>query len=444
MIIPSYINDIINKLNDSEYSAFLVGGCVRDSIIGRKTNDYDIATNATPTEMLEIFKNYTTTTCGIKHGTVCVIIDKKFIEITTFRKEIGYDDNRHPDKVIFANTIEEDLARRDFTINALAYNKETGIIDIFDGEKDITKGVIKCVGNPEERFSEDSLRILRCIRFASQLGFSIEEETENAMLKCKDKLKFLSKERILAELEKTLLGDYVVDTLLKHKEILFEIIPKLRDIDGLEQNSPYHIYNVYEHTLRTLPHLPKDGVLRLAMLFHDIGKSVTYSEDEYGVGHFYNHGRKGKIIADDILKSLKVSNKNRLLILELIKYHSDTLTDKKPNIKKWLSIFGKENFEKFLKIRYSDCMAKEEQTSIQNSEELVKIRKVFREIIDNKECYSVKQLDIDGNDIKSLDIVTQEKIGKVLDLLLKAVIKEKVRNNKDSLIAYVKNIGNML
>ena len=444
MNIPTYINEILSILYSNGFSAFLVGGCVRDYILGTTSNDYDIATNATPDEMLNIFKEYDTSTCGIKHGTVCVIIDKHFVEITTFRKEASYDDNRHPNKVYFAEKIEDDLARRDFTINALAYSEQTGIIDLFGGMQDIEKGVLRCVGNAEERFNEDSLRILRCLRFASQLGFSIDVSTLGAMMKCKHKIKFLSKERILTELNKTLLGDYVVDTLLKYKEILFEIIPQLKSIDGLQQNSPYHIYDVYEHTIRTLPHLPKDNALKLTMLLHDIGKAVTYSEDKNGIGHFYNHGRKGKVIAQGILTNLKVSNKDKLLILELIKYHSDVFTDKKPNIKKWLNIFGKENFINFLHIRYADCMAKEKETSKKNAEYLEKIRAVFNEIIDNKECYCIKQLDINGNDIINLGKFPTEKTGNVLDFVLKAVIEEKVQNKNDKLIAYIKNIQTML
>ncbi|MEG1994739.1 MAG: CCA tRNA nucleotidyltransferase, partial [Oscillospiraceae bacterium] len=271
MFIPSYINDILNILYTNGFSAFLVGGCVRDYILGRSTNDYDITTNATPSEMLGLFGGYEISDCGIKHGTVCVIICGHMVEITTFRKDVGYDDNRHPNKVFFANNLEDDLARRDFTINAMAYSQQTGIVDIFGGINDIEKGIIRCVGDPVVRFNEDALRIMRCVRFSSQLGFNIERSTYEAMEQCKQNIAFLSKERILSELYKTLCGDFVADTMLKNRDIIFEIIPELKPADGFNQNSPYHIYDVFEHTIRTIPHVPKDNALRLTMLLHDIG-----------------------------------------------------------------------------------------------------------------------------------------------------------------------------
>ena len=443
MEIPFYIQNIINTFEENGYSIFLVGGCVRDFLLKNKINDFDLTTNALPQEMHKILKGFKLIDTGIKHGTVSVICDKKTVEITTFRSDGKYIDNRHPENVTFSKTIDKDLKRRDFTINAMAYSNKTGLVDLFDGKKDLENGIIRCVGDAEERFSEDSLRILRCLRFASRLGFQIEEKTSLALKSKKELLCSLSAERVLKELQGILVGDFAAETLYKYREIVFELIPELKPLDGFSQNSPYHSYDVFLHTIVSLAYVPKDKTLRLTMLLHDIGKQNCYTEDENGCGHFYNHGKIGAEIAKPILERLKLPTKEKELILKLILHHSDVLTDEKPNIKKFLRIFGEDDFKKFLHVRYADCMAKSPETTKSNLKYLDKIVKAYREIVEEKSCYKISMLKANGNDVKGLGI-DGEKIGKALELALDGVISGKIENTKIGLLNYIKLNKNML
>lgn len=443
MIIPNYIKNIIDAVEEKGFSIYLVGGCVRDYLLGKPCNDFDLTTSASPLEMHEVLKGFKLVDTGIKHGTVSVICEEGTAEITTFRSDGAYIDNRHPETVTFSSSIEEDLKRRDFTINAMAYSHKTGLIDLFGGKQDLEKGVIRCVGDAETRFEEDSLRILRCLRFASKLGFDIEEKTSLALKNKKSLLSSLSSERILKELEGILVGDFAPQIILKYKEIFFQIIPELEPLDGFLQNSPYHIYDIFLHTVVSLWYIPKDKTLRLAMLLHDIGKQKCYTEDEKGHGHFYNHGKLSADISKEILTRLKVPNKEKELILKLICHHSDQLTDEKSCIKRFLNIFGEDDFNKFLHIRYADCMAKAPETTKSNLEYLSKIVKVYRDIIKENECYNLKMLSVSGNDVKKLRF-EKDKIGKALELVLNAVIDEKTENNKDCLLNYIKLNKNVL
>ena len=437
MNIPNYILNIIGLLEEAGFSAYLVGGCVRDFFLGKACQDFDMTTNASPEQIKNVFKDYKTLDTGIKHGTVGVVCGEGLVEITTFRSDGSYLDNRHPDKVSFSKSIEDDLLRRDFTINAIAYNCKTGFIDLYDGKNDIKNKIIRCVGEPRKRFEEDSLRILRALRFASTLGFEIEKETSLAIKEKKHLLSNLSAERILKELYGILNGDYVKDILIEYKEIFFEIIPELKPLDKLEQNSPYHIYDVYEHTAVAVENAPKDNSLRLAMLLHDIGKQNCYTEDENGKGHFYSHGKISAELSKNILDRLRLPNKDKALILKLIYHHSDALTTDKKNIKAFLRIFGNEDFKKFLYVRYADCMAKSPETTKSNLEYLIKISRVYEEIISNNECYNINMLQINGKDIESLGYYGKE-IGNCLELTLEAIIDGKIKNNKDSILNYIK------
>ena len=437
MILTKGVKQIIEKLNSSNYEAYAVGGAVRDYYLNSSYSDIDVTTSATPEEMYKVFDGFKIYPTGLKHGTLTICSMGEMIEVTTFRCEEGYSDNRRPDKVTFVRSLVEDLKRRDFTVNAMAYNEEKGLIDLFGGVKDIDNHLIRAVGNAEERFNEDALRILRALRFASKLDFEIESETEKAILKTKDLLKKVSKERIYSELVKILMGDGVERVLLKYKEVIFTIIPKLKECDGFSQQNKYHLYDVYTHIVKSIANSKKDKDVRLALLFHDIGKPECFSIKEDGIGHFYGHHKNSSKIASEVLKELKVDNYTLKTVCELVYLHDSKTELNRYEVKRFLNKHGYKFLEKLCAVKLGDAMAHNGLYMENRIESIEKMLATAKDIIDKKECYTLKELKINGSDLKKLGY-SGEEIGLKLNKILNDVIEDKIANDREILLKEVK------
>ena len=440
--LPTEVETILETLNNASYEAYIVGGCVRDAIMGKTPNDWDITTSAPPGVIKNIFpKTYDT---GLKHGTVTVRIDKEYHEVTTYRTEGKYEDHRRPSTVEFVEDINLDLGRRDFTSNAIAYHPKEGFIDPYNGVGDIDRALLRSVGNPRERFEEDALRILRGVRFSAQLGFELEAKTLEGMLNWAHLLDHISKERIRDEMIKILLSDRPEKFLDMHKwDLLKYVIPELSDCFNTPQNHSHHIYDVGIHTIKAIEYMPKDELLRLTMLLHDIGKPSTHTRDDKGIDHFYGHGPKGVEMSRQILRNLRFDNHTIKLVSLLVKHHDFHIQGKvsKEDIKEVLSEIGPDLFEKLLIIQEADARAQNPDKLEPKLNNLERITKVFNEIIENKECYSLKDLKINGSDIVSMGIKKGKVVGEILDLLLKLVIEKPALNEKEILLDIIKEYG---
>jgi len=433
MKLPSNIEYIIKSLEEHNHEAYTVGGCIRDLLLGLEPEDWDICTSALPSEVKEVFRDFLVIDTGIKHGTVTLVLNKKHYEITTFRIDGEYTDNRRPANVIFTRNINHDLSRRDFTINALAYNHKKGLIDLNSGIDDLKIGIIRCIGNPNDRFTEDSLRIMRALRFASVFDFEIESQTKESIIRNKVLLINISVERIIIELNKFLLGDKVKDLMLEFFPVFSEIIPELKDLQDFNQNNPFHEYDVLNHTLHSIEHAQKSVHIRLAMLFHDIGKPNCYTEvDE--IGHFYGHPKISSEIAENVLKRLKYDNETIKTVCDLIKYH-DINCESEKSIKRLLNKIGKVRFEQLLEVKRADTMAQSEYAKSLKLPILQEIKQLFDKILIKEQCFTLNDLAINGNDLIELGISEGVKIGEILNLLLEQVIDENVENNKETLIS---------
>ena len=435
MQLTKNVSYIISALENAGFSAFAVGGAVRDSIMGVVANDWDITTSALPEEVEAVFSDFRVIETGIRHGTVSVFIDGEQFEITTFRTESGYSDHRHPDSVSFSSNIEDDLSRRDFTINAIAYSP-SGFVDVFGGRDDINAKIIRCVGDPETRFSEDALRILRAMRFSSTLGFEIEPETKKAMIKCKGLLKNVSAERVFVELKKLLCGKNVLAVLDGCKEILFEIVPELSACDGFDQKTPHHIYNVYEHIIRSVEAVKCDVVLRLAMLLHDVAKPDCFFLGDDQKGHFYGHHKLSAEASRKILRRLKCDNETVDDVVFLIENHMTELRAEKKLVKRRLSNMGEKRLRLLVEVQKADAIA---CGTGENMDKLFEYEKLIDEVVAEGLCFSLKSLAINGSDIINEKIAEGSMIGKVLEHLLENVIEEKVENEKEKLLAEAKS-----
>ena len=440
MVLSEEIITVMNTLKNSGYEVYLVGGFVRDSIMKKSADDADFATNASPEEMLKVFKDFRTLTTGIKHGTVTVIINHKPFEITTYRTEKGYSDCRHPDEVTFTTDIKDDLSRRDFTVNSIAYSPTAGFVDPFFGKKDIQRKVIRCVGEPEKRFSEDSLRILRALRFSSVLSFSIDTETEKAMFSCKELLIHISKERVFTELSKMLCGENIREVLSKYSEILSVVLPEIKDMKGFEQHNFHHIYDVLNHTAVVVENTPHLLHLRLAALFHDCGKPDCFSLDENGVGHFYSHASISAKKAEEALIRLRCDNKTREKVTKLIKLHDAPIEENEVTVRKKLSKYGEELFFDLIELKRADTKGLAPEFHSRESH-FDALESIANRVLSEKPCFSLKNLAINGNDLAKLGFEGKE-IGQCLKMLLDEVIENKLKNELDSLLARAKAIRN--
>ena len=437
--IPSDANEIIHTLQNHGHSAYVVGGCVRDSIIGRPIHDWDICTSATPNEMLKIFKDRRVIETGLQHGTITIVINGEPYEVTTYRIDGVYSDNRRPDSVTFTDKLVEDLRRRDFTINAMAYNDEEGLIDPFDGLKDIEWKKIRCVGSARDRFREDALRILRAIRFASQLEFVMMPETLYEINQQYKNLENISIERINSEFCKIASSsDFCVQMVL-FQDIFALFMPELKDMFDFPQKNPYHAYDVYGHTIHAVEHCESDDLtVRLAVFFHDIGKPHSYQDGEDGIRHFKGHGRVSAEIADTIMKRLRFDNETRNDVVELVYYHDATFEVGKKYVKRWLNKIGEEQFRRLLEVRKADILGQKPDYEQSRIDKVDSIERLLEEVLQEDECFSLKDLAVNGKDLMDIGYKSGRQLGDALQGLLDCVIGEEVNNNKEDLLELAK------
>lgn len=432
--IPEKANEIITTLTDAGYEAYVVGGCVRDAILGREAADWDITTNAKPEKIKALFSR--TVDTGLQHGTVTVLNGKEGFEVTTYRIDGEYRDGRHPESVSFTSNLIEDLKRRDFTINAMAYSEKEGLVDAFDGLGDLQKGVIRCVGDPRERFTEDALRILRAVRFSAQLNFAIEEETKKALAEFAPRLTKVSAERIQVELLKLLTSDHPeVFRQVWETGITAVILPEFDACMETPQHNPHHCRNVGEHILYTLTGVEKDKALRLAALLHDIGKPVCRTTDEKGIDHFKGHAGVGAKMADGILRRLKFDNDTRKKVVRLVEVHDDRdFPLNHRGVRRAVHRIGAELFPDYLKLRRADILAQNPLMQEEKLQRLEEAARLYREILEEGNCLSLKDLAVTGRDLIDAGVEPGPKLGIILKQMLEAVIEHPEYNTKEHLI----------
>lgn len=439
IIMPEGAQYILNKLNEYGREAFIVGGCVRDSVMGRIPGDWDITTSATPEEVKKVFER--TYDTGIQHGTVSVLYQGESYEVATYRIEGEYSDWRRPSGVSFTQKITEDLKRRDFTMNAVAFNHEEGFIDPFGGMKDIRERTIRCVGNAGERFSEDALRMLRALRFSAQLDFEIEKETMKAISKYGQRIEKVSKERIRQEMNKLLLSDHPNKILqLSQCGLMQYILPEFGICLNTQQQNPYHIYSVGMHSVKAVENIGKDLVLRWTMLLHDIGKPMTRTTDEKGIDHFFGHNLKGEELAERILKRLKFDNKTIGKVLRLIRWHDRPVEATGKAVRRAVKTVGDDIFNELLMVKEADIKS---QNLIFSEDRLTKIetiRRIYSEVKRKGECTSKNELAINGNDLLAIGVKEGRKVGILLDELLDRVIDQPELNEREKLLAEVRKM----
>ena len=434
MVLPDYILSCIQALENAGFAAYAVGGCVRDDCLGLTPHDFDLCTAALPEETESIFANRRLVLAGKKHGTVGVVTEQGVVEITTFRTEAGYADNRHPDAVAFVTDIEMDLARRDFTVNAMAYSPTRGFADPFGGRVDLQNRVLRAVGDPATRFQEDSLRILRGIRFAARFGLEIQPETENAMIACAPLMENLARERVFDELCKLLV--YVTaEDLLRFAPILSQVIPELAPTIGFQQHSKHHAYDLFTHIAHVCGSVPPDMAQRWAALLHDIGKVSTFTLDEQGQGHFYGHAQESAQMADTILRRLKAPNNLREQVVFLIDKHMTKLEPEKKRLRRWIGKFGPEAMEQLLLLQEAD-MGSKGTGKPENMEQFDQLRALMQEIWEENACLSLKDLALNGHDLMALGY-SGKAIGQTLHRLLEQVLDEQLPNEKEALLKFL-------
>lgn len=443
IMVPDKAAHIVKTIQAAGFEAYVVGGCVRDSLLGREPQDWDITTSATPEQVKALFPR--TVDTGLQHGTVTVLQDREGFEVTTYRIDGKYEDNRHPSEVTFTPNLEEDLLRRDFTINAMAYNDEAGLVDYFGGREDMRIGVIRCVGKPEERFEEDALRILRAIRFAAQLGYHIDAYTVTAIRKLASNLNNISVERIQAELMKIMMSphpDYLRGAYAMG--ITKVILPELDRAMETQQYHPHHIYSVGEHILRSLKSVPADKVLRLTMLMHDMGKPDTLTVDEDGITHFHGHAKVSAEMAGKILRRLKFDNDTINMVCRLVMYH-DYGNDVEPDariVRHAVNKIGEDAFPLLFEIKYADISAQSDYMRQQKLERLEKWKLLYAEMREKQDCVTLKNLAITGHDLIAAGMKPGKELGDVLQKLLALVLDDPSCNTKEKLLAEAEKLTN--
>ena len=437
IILPIPVLRALSVLEAYGYEGYTVGGCVRDSLLGRAPNDWDITTNATPDEMKACFKDFRVIETGIRHGTLTVIVDGMQLEITTYRNDGEYLDNRHPVQVTFSEHIEDDLSRRDFTVNAMAYHPTKGLVDLFGGREDLQNRAVRAVGDAKTRFCEDGLRILRAIRFASVLDFDIAEDTAKAVHECRNLLSGIAAERIREEFCKLICGKGAVRILREYIDVVAIFLPELSRCVGFEQNTKYHCYDVFEHTLQALALCENtDLVTRLGILLHDIGKPLCYTEDEKG-GHFKGHAPAGVEITKEVLARLRFDNETIRRMALLVEWHDIPLSAEKKRVKRLMQKLSDADILRLLEVKRCDRLA-----HAKNYREippgLALIPSVIDEIRAEDACLSLRTLAVGGDDLMELGIPKGKQIGEMLHALLEEVIEERLPNEKNALLQAAK------
>lgn len=433
MPLPHAVRLCLEKLNDAGFDAYVVGGCVRDSLLDLTPQDHDMCTNASPKQICRVFSGYRLVKSGEKHGTIGVVMDGAVYEITTFRTEGGYSDRRHPDWVKFVKDVKDDLARRDFTVNAMAYSPICGYVDPYGGRKDLTEKVLRTVGDPEARFTEDALRILRGARFGAKYQLTPHPETEAAMTRLAHTMENLAQERIYAELCKLLVCTTAED-MIRYAPVITAVIPELAPTVGFEQHSTHHRYDVFTHTAHVVENTPPELSLRWAALLHDAGKPSTFTLDEEGNGHFYDHASKSAEIADAVLQRLRAPNTLRQQVVFLVQQHMRFPELDKKLMRRWISKFGIEDMKLLLQLQKADFCSKGNDAQTRYFEEL---DTMVEEIQAEDACLGIRDLAIDGNDLLTLGLEGPA-VGQALSHLLEMVLDERVPNEKDALISALK------
>ncbi len=434
--IPAGAKYILNVLENNMYDAYIVGGCVRDSLLNKAPHDWDICTSAKPGEVLALMgaNGIRMIETGLQHGTVTAVIGDESYEITTFRVEGEYSDNRRPDRVEFVNDVIEDLSRRDFTINAMAYSQWSGLVDPWGGYGDLDAKLIRCVGHPDDRFREDALRIMRALRFAATYGFKIEEQTAYSIHKNKSLLRKISAERIQSELSKMLCGKGVLDILLEYKDVMAVIIPELEPCIGFNQNNPYHIYDVYNHIAHAVASYDGNDIsIKMALLLHDIGKPECYTEDHNG-GHFYGHSVPSMRIAKDVMARLKFDNKTKDEVVDLVLYHDSDIYPGIRSVKRWLNKIGVMRLHQLISVKFADTYAHADVNRAVMIDNYFAILKIAGDIFKEQQCFTLKQLAINGHDMIGIGFDEGPGIGKVLNNLLDKVLDGEIENERDILL----------
>lgn len=437
LTIPTPAEKILQTLDEHGYEAYVVGGCVRDSVLGRDPHDWDITTSASPEQVKEIFDR--TIDTGIQHGTVTVMIDREGYEVTTYRIDGEYEDGRHPKEVCFTSSLEEDLKRRDFTMNAMAYNPSKGLVDLFGGMDDMENHVIRCVGNPMERFQEDALRIMRAVRFSAQLGFAIDDSTRQAITALAPNLKYVSAERIQAELVKLLTSPHPDYFRVAYETgITREFLPEFDACMETEQNTPHHCYTVGEHILHSTLNVPADKVLRLTMLFHDIAKPLMKTTDENGCDHFKKHAEKGETVVKGILRRLKFDNDTIDKVTRLVRWHDERPEPFMKAVRRAVNRIGEDIFPMYLVVRKADLLAQSTYRREEKLEHLMKIEECYNQIREEAQCVSMKSLAVSGRDLIQAGFKPGPEMGQLLNRMLDHVLEVPEDNTKEKLMAFIK------
>lgn len=438
--LPEQVKFIIDRLEANGYEAYAVGGCVRDTLLNREPQDWDITTSAKPDMVKSLFER--TIDTGIAHGTVTIMLGKTGYEVTTYRIDGEYEDARHPKEVIYTANLLEDLKRRDFTINAMAYNERNGLVDAFDGIGDLKTHVIRCVGDAKERFGEDALRMLRAIRFAAQLGFTVETDTVEAITELAVNLKKVSAERIQVELVKLLMSEHPEEMgMIYETGLAAVILPEWEAMMETAQNNPHHAYPVGLHTIRTLEHTRADKVLRLAAWLHDIAKPECRTTDEAGIDHFYGHPQIGAKRAKELMRRLKFDNATMDAVVRLVAGHDENPALTEKSVRKLVRKIGIDAYPLIFELKEADILA---QSEYQREAKLANLREyqhLYDKIIEQADCLSLKKLAVNGRDLMELGVQPGKQIGEILNTLLELVVEDPQKNTKEYLISYtLKNL----
>ena len=432
--IPAPARMVLEQLHNAGFAAYVVGGCVRDSLLGRVPGDWDITTAARPEQVHQTLAGIPVLDTGLQHGTVTAVLDGMRLEITTFRTEGAYSDHRRPDSISFAETIEEDLSRRDFTVNAMAFSPKTGLIDPFGGQIDLEKGILRAVGDPQKRFDEDALRILRGLRFAARLQFAIEPATAAAMEEQKHLLHALAQERVQAELLPLLCAPGAVEVLRQYREVFAVILPEIAPMFGFDQQNKHHLYDVWEHTLHTLEHIAPDPCLRLVMLLHDCGKPARFSIDFRGDGHFYGHAAESARLTQQALTRLRCPNQLTDRVVRLIYYHDHDILPSRKSLLRWLAKLGADDLRALLEVKIADNLG--QHPRYLRVDRFRATRAALDALLDEQPCFDRSGLAVKGGDLLPLGY-RGAAIGAALDKLVQAVIDGQVKNEKEALLDFL-------
>ena len=441
--IPSEVKEILWLLRAAGHEAYIVGGCVRDSLMGTEPGDWDFCTDALPDDMIGIFgsSGLCTLDYGAKHGTVAAVLHGKAYEVTTYRIDGGYSDSRHPDAVTFTRSLEEDLARRDFTVNAMAYSEERGLVDPFGGREDLERGVLRCVGDPEKRFREDALRIVRAMRFCSKLGFAADRETKDAAIGNRALLHDISAERIRVEFVKTLRGSAARQALDEFRDVVAEFIPEAAPMFDLDQQNDYHCYDVWQHTLHAVENAEDNEVVKIAAFFHDIGKPGCKTVTDDGWGHFYGHELAGAEITDRVMRRLRFDNRTRETVTELIYYHGIVFQQTEKHARRMLNKFGPEKLELLTQLELADVKSQAPFCRDERVRGIEAFRAIAADVIRQQQCFKIADMAVGGNDILRMGVPQGPEVGRILKELFELVADGEIPNDRDTLLRKARSLA---